>query len=155
MASFHYNILFLKGTQERMKRLGWVTKNGHAESERQAADAQALICMSDTKDEFWECQRRGGLLDYNGEKLELLLRMTVQGPWEGMRTFLAGWGLIRSQEEWEEDTGFSLHKKVIDCREILQVYHVRTPVLGIMGNSRELQIPELSSGISIRTTSPE
>lgn len=38
---------------------------------------------------------------------------------------------------------------------IQQVYHVSTTVLGIEECSREIHILELSSGISIRTESPE
>lgn len=43
-------------------------------------DAQALTFISDTKDESQEFQGRRGFLDYYGEKLELLVRTTMQCP---------------------------------------------------------------------------
>ena len=120
MASFHYCVLFPVTTQEkrtkRMRRLGWVTKEGHAvwKAGWKARCPNLDVYPSDTKDKPGEFPGRG-VARPSREKLELLVRRQGRickrewGPaW--------GWGgfLIRSQEEWEEDTAFSLHTKVTD-----------------------------------------
>lgn len=120
MASFHYCTLFPVTTQEkrtkRMWRLGWVTNDGHAESERQAEKpgAKTLTFIQVLLRMGLRSFSGEGLLDHNARNWSCQLGGRA-GSVRGHEGMLGGGGfLIRSQEEWEEDTAFSLHTKVTD-----------------------------------------
>lgn len=99
----------------------------------QKTDMQSATGRLKPDDQVWSCVWVQAMVEGTWSRSWMKCRSMTR-----MKT--RGRCVIRSQEQWEDDTRFSLHKDVIAYQECTES---PTTVLGITEYSREIHAPEL------------